>query len=58
MVVSFLGAAGIDYDRFYDRWKNTPSAELKDMGVRNIMENKMDSASASSPSLPTDTTAT
>lgn len=46
MVVSFLGAAGIDYDRFYDKWKNTPSAELKDMGVRNIMENKMDSASA------------
>lgn len=46
MIVSFLGAAGIDYDRFYDKWKNTPSAVLKDMGVRTIMENKMDSASA------------
>lgn len=50
LVLSFftwwMNAAGIDYDRFYEKWKNISSSVLNEKGVACIVKNEMDSASA------------
>lgn len=46
LLTTYINASPIDYEQFYEKWKNSPSASLNIQGDKYVMENKLDSARA------------
>lgn len=46
LLTTYAYAIPIDYEQFYEKYKNSPSASLNIQGDKYVMENKLDSARA------------